>query len=275
MKSKSFQFAIALMWLALPLTALRYWMAWDQLPLRMATHFDINGHANGWMSRETSLQFAMGLAVFTLAIFTVVAYLMHRSRTAGVVSWAMLGFFYLVTGFIYYANCQVLDYNLAGRPIQFNLAIALIPGAALIFTAVYLGTQRGQVLPEAGVIGEETHNSKFWAVFMIGIVVLELIFVNQIPNGAVRISLMLVSVILLAACALALSGFHYIFTHAGVVITALGFRLRSIDNFAREKYQFIEQDLSRAEHEFDGGVIRPDKSFCNISGHWLKRRSFI
>ncbi len=118
MKSRSFQFAIVLMWLALPLTALRYWMGWDQLPLRMATHFDINGHANGWMSRETSLQFALGLAVLTLAIFTVVAYVMHRSKAAGVVSWAMLGFFYLVTGFIYYANCQVLDYNLAGR--QFN-----------------------------------------------------------------------------------------------------------------------------------------------------------
>lgn len=228
MKNKSFQFAIALMWLALPLTALRYWTAWDQLPVRMATHFDINGHANGWMSRETSFQFAIGLAFFTLAVFTVVAYVMHKSKTAGVVSWAMLGFFYLVTGFIYFANCQVLDYNLAGRPIQLNLMIALIPGAAVILTAVYLGTQRGQVLPDASVIGEETHNSKFWAAFMIGIVVLELMFVNQIPNGPARISLLLVSVILLAACALAFSGFHYIFTHAGVQITTLGFRLRSI-----------------------------------------------
>ena len=228
MKSKSFQFAIALMWLALPLTALRYWTSWDQLPARMATHFDINGRANGWMSRETSLQFAIGLAFFTLVIFTVVAYVMHRSKTAGVVSWAMLGFFYLVTGFIYYANCQVLAYNLAGRPIQLNLAIALIPGAALIFTAIYLGAQRGQVLPAAGVIGEETHNSKFWAAFMIGIVVLELMFVSQIPNAPARISLLLVSVILLGACALAFSGFHYVFTHAGIEITTLGFRLRSI-----------------------------------------------
>ncbi len=228
MKNKSFQFAIALMWLALPITGLRYRTVWDQLPLRMATHFDLNGHANGWMSRETSLQFAMGLAVFTLAIFTVVAYVMHRSKTAGVVSWAMLGFFYLVTGFIYFANCQLLDYNLAGRPIQLNLGMALIPGAVLIFTAIYLGAQRGQVLPDASVIGEETHNSKFWAAFMMGIVVLELMFVNQIPNGPARISLVLVSVILLAACALALSGFRYVFTHAGVQITTLGFRLRSI-----------------------------------------------
>jgi hypothetical protein len=225
---RKFQFAVVLMWIALPLTVLRYWMAWDQLPVRMATHFDINGHANGWMSRETSLQFALGLAVFTLAIFTVVAYVMHKSKTAGVISWVMLGFFYLVTGFIYFANCQVLDYNLAGRPIHLDLATALIPGAALILTTVYLAVQRGQVLPAAGLIGEEVHNSGFWAVFMAGIVILELLFVSQIPNSAARISLALVSVILLAACALAWSGFHYQFTRAGIEIKALGFRLRSV-----------------------------------------------
>jgi hypothetical protein len=225
---RKFQFAIALMWLALPLTALRYLTAWDQLPLRMATHFDINGHPNGWMSREIAFQFAIGLAAFTLAIFTVVAYVMHKSKTPGVVSWAMLGFFYLVTGFIYFANCQVLDYNLAGRPIHLDVATALIPGAALIFTAIYLGVQRGQLLPAAGVIGEEVHNSGFWAAFMAAIVILELLFVSQIRNAGVRISLALVSVILLAACTMAWSGFHYQFTHAGIEITTLGFRLRSI-----------------------------------------------
>ncbi|HKS74121.1 MAG TPA: DUF1648 domain-containing protein [Terriglobales bacterium] len=228
MKSKSFQIAIALMWLALPLTALRYWTVWDQLPLRMATHFDASGHANGWMSRDASFQFAIGLAVFTLAIFSVIAYVMHRSKTAGVVSWAMLGLFYLVTGFIYYANCQVLDYNLAAHPIHLDVATVLIPGAALIFTAIYLGMQRGNVLPAGVSIGEEVHRSAFWAAFMGAIVVLQLAFVSQISNGGARISLALVSVILLAACALAWSGFHYQFTQSGLVISALGFRLRSI-----------------------------------------------
>lgn len=228
MKSKSFQIAIALMWLALPLTALRYWSVWGQLPLRMATHFDASGHANGWMSRDASFQFAIGLAVFTLAIFSVIAYVMHRSRTAGVVSWAMLGFFYLVTGFIYYVNSQVVDYNLVGHPLHLDVAIVLIPGAALIFTAIYLGVQRGKVLPAASPISDEVHRSMFWAAFMAVIVLLELVFVSQVPNRGIRISLALVSVILLAACALAWSGFHYQFTQAGLVISALGFRLRSI-----------------------------------------------
>lgn len=228
MKSKSFPIAIALMWLALPLTALRYWTVWDQLPARMATHFNAAGQANGWMSREASLQFAVGFALFMLAVFTIVAYVMHKSKTAGVMSWAMLGFFYLVTGFIYYANCQVLDYNLAGQPIHLDVVTALIPGAALILTAIYLGMQRGKVLPEASPIGDEVHRSTFWAAFMAVVVILELMFVSQVPNAGARITLGLVSVILLAACALAWSGFHYQFTQAGVVISALGFRLRSI-----------------------------------------------
>jgi hypothetical protein len=236
MNRKFFLYAIALMWLALPLTAVRYWAVWDQLPLRMATHFDAAGHANGWMSREASLQFALGLAIFTLAVFTVVAYVMHKSKTAGVVSWAMLGFFYLITGFIYFANCQVLDYNLAGKPIHLDLVITLIPGAALILIAIYLGVQRGQVLPAAAPVAEEVHKSTLWAGFMAVVVIVELLFVNQISNGAARLPLLLVSVILLAACALAWSGFHYQFTQAGVVISALGFRLRSIPAGEIEHY---------------------------------------
>jgi hypothetical protein len=236
MNRKFFLYAIALMWLALPLTAVRYWAVWDQLPLRMATHFDAAGHANGWMSREASLQFALGLAIFTLAVFTVVAYVMHKSKTAGVVSWAMLGFFYLITGFIYFANCQVLDYNLAGKPIHLDLVITLIPGAALILIAIYLGVQRGQVLPAAAPVAEEVHKSTLWAGFMAVVVIVELLFVNQISDGAARLPLLLVSVILLAACALAWSGFHYQFTQAGVVISALGFRLRSIPAGEIEHY---------------------------------------
>ncbi len=236
MNRKFFQYAIALMWLALPLTAIRYWTVWDQLPLRMATHFNAAGQANGWMSREASLQFALGLAIFTLAIFTVVAYVMFKSKTAGIVSWAMLGFFYLITGFIYFANCQVLDYNLAGKPIHLGLEMVLIPGAALILIAIYLGVQRGQVLPAAAPIGEAVHKSTLWAGFMAVVVVVELLFVNRISNGAARLPLVLVSVILLAACALAWSGFHYQFTQAGVVISALGFRLRSIPAGEIEHY---------------------------------------
>jgi hypothetical protein len=41
MNGKALRPMVWLTWLALPLTALDYWRAWDQLPTRMAVHFDI------------------------------------------------------------------------------------------------------------------------------------------------------------------------------------------------------------------------------------------
>ena len=65
-----------------PLTALRYWQVWDELPARMATHFDANGQPNGWMSREAALYFALGLTAFMLVIFTAIASDHAEQKTA-------------------------------------------------------------------------------------------------------------------------------------------------------------------------------------------------
>ena len=47
MDSKLYRALTAMLWLALPLTALQYWSVWDQLPGRMATHFGVTGRPNG------------------------------------------------------------------------------------------------------------------------------------------------------------------------------------------------------------------------------------
>jgi hypothetical protein len=58
--------------LAIPLTALAICYAfffsyviasYDDLPARVASHFDIYGQPNGWMSRETCVGFTLGLGV--------------------------------------------------------------------------------------------------------------------------------------------------------------------------------------------------------------------
>lgn len=228
MNRKLFQFAVALMWLALPLTALRYWTVWDQLPFRMATHFDANWHANGWMPRETSFEFALGITAFLLVVFTVACYGVRKANMPDTSAWALLGFFYLVMGFMYFINGKVVDYNLTGQPIHADFAMALIPGAVLIFIAIYLGTQRGAILPVSSVIGEEVHASKFWAVSMAVIGAVELVFVGEMSNARVRVSFAALSVIFLVTAALAWSGFRYLFTNAGIEISTLGFRLRSV-----------------------------------------------
>jgi len=57
MNRKLFPILTAMMWLALPLTAVRYWQVWDQLPERMATHFGAGGEPTAGChakSRSTS-----------------------------------------------------------------------------------------------------------------------------------------------------------------------------------------------------------------------------
>ena len=62
----------ALLWLAPVAMGIRYAQVWNELPQRMASHFDAAGRANGWMPRDTALYFDLGLLVFLAAVFTVV-----------------------------------------------------------------------------------------------------------------------------------------------------------------------------------------------------------
>jgi hypothetical protein len=216
------------MWLALPLTAWRHWQVWDRLPAHMATHFDAAGRPNGWMSREASLQFALGLTVFLLVIFTVVLFVAHRKHIADTFSWALLGFFYLVMGFIYFVNDSVLAYNLTGRPLQLTPVLIVLPIGIVALTAIYLRTKRGEPLPAAPPIAEEVHASPWWVLVFLLPLALELGILFTVPLAGMRIAALLLSLLFAVCAAFAWSGFQYRFSPAGVEIRTLGFRLRSI-----------------------------------------------
>jgi hypothetical protein len=226
--NRKFQLAIATMWLALPLFALRNWQVWARLPIRMATHFDAAGHANGWMSRETSLTFSLGFMAFMLAIFSIVLFAAHRKSSVGTFSWALLVFFYLQIGLIYLLLSQVLNYNLDGTPVNPMTLIVVTAISILALLVVYLGSHRGGPIPSGALVAEEAHSGK--ALSLIALVPLLALFwgLNTPALSAARIPLGLVSLLALAACVMAWSGFHYLFTSSGVEIRTLGFRLRTI-----------------------------------------------
>jgi hypothetical protein len=98
------------MWLALPVTALNYWRAWDHLPSRMAVHFDANWQPNGWTTREGSMMMALGITGFLLLIFTVASYAvrMHKPGSA----WPVLMAFYLALGLFTFASNWIVQRNL-------------------------------------------------------------------------------------------------------------------------------------------------------------------
>jgi uncharacterized membrane protein len=113
--SRSNQLAVWLMWLAVPLTALDYWRIWDQLPVRMAVHFNLNWRANGWASREAALGFAMGVVMSMLLVFTVASYGACIPPVPAFMRWVLLTFFYGVLVLVCAVNHWVVRYNLGER----------------------------------------------------------------------------------------------------------------------------------------------------------------
>ncbi len=227
MDSKLYRALTAMLWLALPLTALQYWSVWDQLPTRMATHFGATGQPNGWMPRDTSLICAMVVTALVLVAFT---WVLTRVRKPDVVAWSLLAMLYVVMGVLFSINVAVLNYNLYGRPLNVVPALAVVFIAAIALTAVALLTKRGVELPRhADVVeAEEVHGSALWASVFTLLTAVEVGVIAVIPLSGLRWVMALPALLLLGAAALAWSGFHYRFTGHGVEISTLGFRLRSI-----------------------------------------------
>ncbi|MGC2194424.1 MAG: DUF1648 domain-containing protein [Terriglobales bacterium] len=229
MNRKLFTILTALLWIALPLTALRYAQVWDRLPARMATHFAANGQPNGWMPREVSLYFALALTVFVLIIFTGIVLVIRKQKaTLQASSIALLGFFYLMLGCVFYVNNSILAHNLTGSPVAVAPVLLGVPLAILLFAVVYLRAQRGEALPEAQSLAEETHGSKGFAALFLVLAAVELSIAFAIPQAGVRAGTSLLGVFFLLIAAHTWSGFHYRFTSEGLEIRTLGFRLRSI-----------------------------------------------
>ncbi len=216
---------IAMLWLALPIIALSYLMAWDRLPAQVATHFDAAGHANGWMTPEKSVIFALVSVTIMLTVFTVVLTLVRQGETF---SWAMLGFSYVLVGVLVYANESIITYNLNGNTVRAWPVLAAVGAASAALVVGILATKRGPDLSSANVLAEEAHASHLWGLVLGASAAVELIVVIISRNPGLRIGMGLGAVILFLAAIFAWSGFHYTFTKSGIEIRTLGYRLQSI-----------------------------------------------
>jgi hypothetical protein len=233
MNRKAWNAGMVLIWFVVPTVAMRYWLVWDQLPEPVATHFNAAGRPNGWMSREVSLIFIL---VLMLLILTLATAILSRIRKLDATSWALMGFFYVIGGVLFWGNEAVLGYNLFGRAVEPLPVIICVFVASLALVAIFIRSKRGVTLPRAGVVADEVHAGRLWAVIMAVPLVAESMAIAIIPNAGVRTALGLVGIVLLIGAALAWSGFHYVFTNSGVEIRTLGFRLRSIPALEIESY---------------------------------------
>ena len=198
MSRTTWKIAIALLWLGLPAVALRYWQVWDALPARMASHFDLAGNPNGWMPREGSLIFALGMMA-TMAI-TGTAVLL-RVRKPELLGWSALGMFYVIEGVFYRLEDSLLNYSLHGEPVEIRGAVLLTTLSALWVIIVALASKRGQNLPTDKVIARETHAAPLWALVFLLPILIVVGLLTQVPVMPVRIALSIAALTLVGAAA--------------------------------------------------------------------------
>jgi hypothetical protein len=110
---------VGLMWLALPISFWGYWRVWDQLPARMAVHFDANWQPNGYTSREGALELGLGILAAMLVLFTVTALVVHALKPQS--AWPALMIAYVAIGFCWYGNQMIVDFNLRAHAAHSEL----------------------------------------------------------------------------------------------------------------------------------------------------------
>jgi hypothetical protein len=108
-----------LMWLAFPMSGLQYWNAWDQLPARMAVHFDANWRPNGYTSKEGAVMLGLGIMGFMLIVSTIAALVSRALKPNS--AWPVLVISYVVLGFVWYGNYSIVEFNLNARPAHSEL----------------------------------------------------------------------------------------------------------------------------------------------------------
>ena len=222
---RNFQIAIGVLWTTPVLLLLQYGLKWDRLPMRLATHFGASGQANGWMSRQEAALFP---ALVLLPILVVATFVLMRLRNPDAGAWALLGVFYVVAGVLLYANQQILAFNLHDAPVWVGPIVGVVVVAGLFFALVFLTAKRGETLPPADVVAEEVHGSHSWALIFLVVLGLFGLLALQIPDGVGRMVLASAGLIFVPLAVATWRGFRYRFTHHGIEVRALGFRLRSI-----------------------------------------------
>jgi hypothetical protein len=217
-----------LLWLAPAAIALRYWQVWDQLPERVASHFDASGRANGWMPRLTSAEWTLGFLCGLAALFTVVLYFGQRKYELAKLSWVLLAFFHAEIWTIAYGLNSTIDYSLYGTPIAILPLFAVTLVGITIVTTFALAEKRGMALSRSELLAEEVHAGKQWSIVLL-VPVIGFAWVSLVmPNSVARLTLVAAGAVMAGAVAMAWDGFHCYFSRRGVEIRTLGFRLKSI-----------------------------------------------
>ena len=182
MRSRWFGFVVALVALAVT------WYVWDQLPPRMATHWDAFGHVNGYSSRAFGGFLAPVLIVGLTLLFQVLPALDPRNANYPKFAdtyWAIANAVVLFVGIV---HLMVLAYGL-GYPVAMTRVLPL--GLGVLF--IVLGNVLPRVEPNwfvgirtpwtlsSDTVWRKTHRTGGWTFFLGGCA---LVVEGVIPLGS-------------------------------------------------------------------------------------------
>jgi len=225
MNRRFWHLGIAFLWIAIPAIYYQYQNVWDRLPARMATHFDVNNHPNGWSPKQSSMWFILGVTAFIVLLATV---LLARIRKPDTSSWAILAMFFLVLGILYRASASVIEYNLSGNSLSMDWAMKIFVVAVIAIILLYVIPKREPHLAQGDLVAEETHGSTKLALIFGAAALAEFAAAFAIPSPLARVGLLTAAGLFVVIAAMTGIGFQYMFRRTGLEIRAFGFRLRSI-----------------------------------------------
>jgi len=169
MRSRWFGLLVALAALAAT------WYAWDQLPPRMATHWDAFGHVNGYSPRAFGALFAPALIVALTLLFQVLPALDPRHRNYEKFIGTYWGIANCVLLFVGLIHVMMLA-NALGYPVAMTRVAPL--GMGMLFIAL------GNILPRvepnwfvgirtpwtlsSDTVWRKTHRTGGWTFFLAG-----------------------------------------------------------------------------------------------------------
>jgi hypothetical protein len=114
MQRNLYRAAVLLMWVTLPISAWEYWTGWNELPARMAVHFNAKWQPNGYTSREGALYLGLGILVVMLLLFTLATLIIHAMKPPA--AWPAQLIAYVTVGVCWYSNHAIVRFNLnAGK----------------------------------------------------------------------------------------------------------------------------------------------------------------
>ncbi len=228
---------IILPWATIPILALHFSSVRNDLPARIAVHFDVNGRPNGWQSPEMFLGFATFFLLLAIGVMSFVLLRAFRLRSLATVVTLI---HYFTIGVLFVVFWQILDHAAYGRGMSDIWPMpAILPVLAIVFASLALAQTprtKTQPSPEGVLIAEEQHRAPMQLFFILPGVAVGLWLAIKLPGPARLLGVLLIAVMAWVAVAV-LEGFKYVVRSDGVQVKGFLLPLRFIPRSSIHSYR--------------------------------------